>query len=123
MTTYDGDRKNVPEPELQQDFSKSFTYIFSPLCSIHWQLLTAFLNKLKLTCFTAPPKLKLIDVMNGPINNGKPFHQDIERILVNDYINAYKKKSHYMKIIENIIKIAENISERMNPIPNRTNFC
>ena len=67
-------------------------------------------------------KHKPIDVVNGHITPEDPFNLDINKILINDYINTHKEKTKilYSKInstlTENKNKIVENINhERDNP--------
>jgi len=63
-------------------------------------------------------KLKPIDIINGHINNENPFNIEIDKILINDYINEHKERIKLMfsKINENIRNSKDKIITRLNEI-------
>lgn len=61
-------------------------------------------------------KLKPIDVINGHISSDNPFDIDIDKILVNDYVNDHKEKTKlmYEKINQDLAGNKEKVITKLN---------
>lgn len=61
-------------------------------------------------------KLKPIDVINGHIINENPFDIDINKLLLNNYINDHKEKTKllYSKINQDLIQNKEKVITKLN---------
>lgn len=61
-------------------------------------------------------KLKPIDIINGHITENSPFNLDIDKILINDYVNDHKERSRllYSKINENLVNEKEKRINKIN---------
>lgn len=61
-------------------------------------------------------KLKPIDIINGHLSNNDPFNIEIDRILLNDYVNDHKEKSKllYSKINSDLVQNKEKVIEKRN---------
>src|ERR1700729_886523 len=59
---------------------------------------------------------KPIDVINGHVSSNDPFNLEIEKILLNDYVNEHKEKAKilYSKLNSDIIQNKEHIIEKRN---------
>src|ERR1700712_1993923 len=61
-------------------------------------------------------KIKPIDIVNGHITDNDPFNIDIDKILLNDYVNDHKERSEllYSKINEALVENKTRVVEREN---------
>lgn len=61
-------------------------------------------------------KLKPIDIINGHINTDNPFDIDIDKILINNYLNDHKEKVKlmYSNINQKLIENKEKVITKLN---------
>lgn len=61
-------------------------------------------------------RMKPIDVINGHITDDNPFNIDIDKILINDYVNDHKEKTRvmYAKLNQNLIENKEQVITKLN---------
>lgn len=61
-------------------------------------------------------KLKPIDVINGHINNDNPFDVDIDKALINNYIEDHKERTKlmYSHINQNLAEHKDNLIAKLN---------
>lgn len=69
-------------------------------------------------------QLKPIDVVNGHICNDDPFNLEIDKILVNDYINDHKEKTKllYSKLNSDLMNNKQKLIEKRNEKRDETNI-